>query len=219
MPVRLGFPSPRMLAAMFASMLSVVVLISSSSKVPMVNIGQLSALDGGSEVRLVGVVVGLSLNEGGSEDVIIADVQLGTTAKVICMSGIRPLPSRYLSIGDEVSVRGSTADSSSNVVFTTSDDIVVTRGSVSTLTVGILASNWLLFEGDPFRIGGVLIERDSGGYALSDPDESHSIRVVYAGDLTGCVGKSVLVTARLRLDSATMALVLSASSIEPRLAQ
>ena len=219
MPVRFDIPGPRMLAAVFALMLSVVLLVSSSSKIPTVSIDQLSSLDGGSEVRLVGVVVGLSLNEGGSEDVIIADVQQGTTVKIICMSGTRPLPSRYISIGDEVSLTGATADSSPNVVFTTSDDIVVTRGSESTLTVGILASNWLLFEGDSFTVGGVLIERDRGSFALSDLDGLHTIRVVFAGELSGYVGKNVLVTAQLRLDSATMALVLSASSVVPRLAQ
>ncbi len=214
----MNFPRTRTLALMFAAVLSILVVISSCSTTPFVGLDQIPALDEGTTVRLSGLLVGLSINDGGSEDIILLDPSKQVTAKAICMPGSRPLPSRYVSIGDELRVTASTSGKGSSVVFTSSDDVDVSSESDAVLTVKILASNWALFEGDRFRISGVVMVGSAGGFLLADPDLEHSISLrPENGDANDYLGKSVVADASLRVDASTMTLYLAAASLEPQL--
>jgi hypothetical protein len=212
------FLDHRVLVGALAILLSVMLLLVSTASPPAVPVGQLLSFDDGSVVVLVGILVDISLRDGGAESMVLADIMDGATIRVYSTPGLHEQPSHFLSIGDEVLVQGEISRSgSSPVLFASSDDITLSRRGESVLTMEALCHNWALFEGDSFKINGLVITGEqTGSYRLSDPETTHSI-LLRSDDpeLGGFVGKRVTVTAVLRVDSATMSLVLIVSSLSP----
>lgn len=202
-------------AAIFAVMLSVMVVLSLSSSAPVVPIAKLRVLDEGQTVAIVGLLVELRIHDSGAESLTVLDPEDGATARVVSLMGVKPQPSSLARIGDEMRVQGSVSHSnSSTVLFARSDDISVARPSTSALSVEVLADNWRLFEGDQIRIVGVVSARDRATYALFDHDFEHSVRLEYAsGPIEGVLGRSVLVVGRLVFDPEAFAFVLEAQSV------
>lgn len=205
----------RYLVAILAVLLSVMLLLVSRSSPPTVPIRLVPTFEDGSIVHLIGVIVDMSLRDGGAEVLVIADISEGTTLRVYCDHGLNEQPSRFLSVGDEVRVHGEVSTlGSSPILFTTSDGIFLSRKSESVLSMDALYRNWAILEGDSFRMSGLVINGgESGSYRLSDPKVQQSILLRPDHlDLASQVGKKVTLTVVLRLDQETMSLVLIASS-------
>jgi hypothetical protein len=205
-----------------ALLLSAMLLLASMSSPPTVALGQVSSFDDGSVIVLVGVVVDIYLRDDGAESLVLADMTNGDTVRVYCSKGLRDQPSKFISIGDEVRVQGEVSCSgSSPLLFATSDSMTLSRKAGSVMSVEVLCRNWALFEGDSLRIAGlVILGEAAGSLRLCDPITMQSISVRSDDcELAGLIGKRVTVTACLRLDQGTMALVLIASSVVPGTSQ
>jgi hypothetical protein len=213
------YSDQRVIAVVFALLLSAMLLLVSMSSPPTVPLSQVPAFDDGTVVVIFGVLVDIYLRDGGAESFVLADITEGTTLRIYCSDGLRDRPSQLLLIGDEVRVQGEVSCSgSSPIVFTTSDGVTLSKKAESVLSVEALGRNWALFEGDSFRMCGLVIPGEtSGSFRLADPKTQHSIALRSDSELTGFVGKRVTVTALLRLDQETMSLVLIASSVSPGL--
>jgi len=206
--------------AILSVLLSAMLLLVSTSSPPIVPIEQVFSFDDGSVVVLVGAIVDMSLRDGGSESLVLADIANGATVRVYCNPGLHEQPSHFLSIGDEVRVQGEVSNSgASPIVFVTSDSITLSRRAESVLSLEALCQNWILFEGDGFEINGMVIAGDvDGSFRLSDKELKHSVLVRSGSvDLASCVGKSVTLDVVLRLDPDTMCLFLMASALSPNL--
>lgn len=206
----------RVIITLFALATSLMVLLSAKAAPPLVPIARLSSFDGGSVVMILGVVVDMSLRDSGSECVIIADIADGATVRVFCDPGLHDPPSHCLSVGDEVRVRGQVAGSGSPLtVFASSDAVSLTRKAETSLSVEAVCRNWVLFEGDSFKVSGLVVpEPSTDGYRLEDPVTGQSISLrLGSPDASMCLGKRVTIAAILRLDSDTMSLYLMASSV------
>jgi hypothetical protein len=214
------FLDHRILVALLAFLLSALLLLVSMASPPTVPISQVFSFDDGSVVVLIGVLVDISLRDGGAESLVLVDITDGATVRVYCNPGLHEQPSHYLSIGDEVRVQGEVSSSgSSPILFTTSDSIALSKSAESVLSMEALCRNWALFEGDSFRTNGLIIDGEvTGSYRLSDPEMKHSVLLRSNHiELASYVGKRVSLTAVLRLDPNTMSLVLIASSLSPDL--
>jgi hypothetical protein len=208
----------RILVAIFALLLSAMLLLVSTASPPTVPIGQVFSFDDGSAVVLTGVIVDMFLRDDGAENLVLADITDGATIRIYCNPGLHEQPSHFLSIGDEARVQGEVSSAgSSPVLFTTSDGITLSRRAESVLSMEALCRNWALFEGDCFKTNGMVITGEViGSYRLSDPELKHSVLLRSDHtELAGYVGKRVTITAVLRLDPDTMSLVLMASSLSP----
>ena len=210
----------RILLTILAFILSAMLTLVSMASPPVVSIEQVSLFDDGSVVVLIGVIVDISLRDGGGETLILANIADGATVRVYCNPGLHEPPSHFLSIGDEARVQGEVSNSgTSPILFTSSDDITLSRRAESVLSMEALCRNWALFEGDSFKANGLVITGEvAGSYRLSDPELKHSILLKADSiELAGYVGKRITMAAVLRLDPSTMSLVLIASSLSPSL--
>jgi len=204
------------MALAFASVLSVMILLSSCSSPPAVPLSRLSSVDEGTEIRALGLLVDLWVRDDGSERLVLAEPQARAMLTVICSPGVREQPSAYARIGDQLEVTGELFHARSTpTIYVRSDDVRMLRPSESVLTVGILASDWRLFEGDEMRIRGFL-QKDwlTGGYRLFDSSKEHGIALEYGGeDIAPLLGHEVLIEGVLRFDTSSMSLVIIIHSI------
>jgi hypothetical protein len=199
------------LAAILMCLLSSIVLLGSSSGPPLVAISAIPAVEDGTTVKVVGVVVDIRLYDSGAEGIIVADLDDGTVVKVVSTPGIKHQPSAYARIGDELQVEGEVSSTQAAcVIFAGSDNVLVVRESELVLTVKAISSNWFLFEGDVVRIKGVLEQTGLGvGLRLYDCSDGCSIAVLPDDlDLDQFVGLTVTLTATLHFDHWLSALTL-----------
>lgn len=215
-------PDNRAIIGILAILLSTMMFLTSLSSPPIISVGQVRFFDEGSTVVLIGVVVEMAVHDAGAESLILADVADGATVRIYCNQGLRELPSHFLSIGDEARVEGEVSGTGTPpMLFATSDGVSVSRRAGAVLSLETLSQNWALFEGDSFRIGGLVVSGDlPGEFRLADPDLRHSISLRSdALELARFVGKRVTLQAVLRLDAGTMTLVLIMDSLSPGLPQ
>lgn len=164
------------------------------------------------------MLVALWTYESGVESLILSDPSGSSSVKILSSKGLRPQPSQYADIGDEILVIGEISnDGLSPTVFARSDDIQVSLDSEKILTVDILASNWGLFEGDCIKITGILGQDGfSSAPRLYSQGMNRSVALLTGGmDISALLTSKVIVTGTLRFDSRTMTLVLVVVSIGP----
>lgn len=206
-------PTLPTLALVLIVLLGSIVLLGASSATPRVEIPQIPSVDDGTSVAVSGILVDFRSYDSGVENLVLMDSRSGATVKILCSKGIGPPPSQYAAIGDELLIRGEVSQyKSSPTVFTDNEGISVLKKAEFVLTVELLSSNWVLFEGDEFVIRGVMMH---GGHRLYDPDLEHSIMVVSNGvSVSQFDYRHVLVKCMLRYDDSIMSLTLVVESVQ-----
>jgi hypothetical protein len=206
----------RAVALSLVCLLSSMILLDSGSAAPGVTISQVPQLEDGMKVRLSGLLVDEWQFESGSESLVLAEPSGGSSVKVISSPGMRPQPSQYAELGDELQVTGELSKSGLvPTIFAKSDDISVSRESEQVLTVDILIGCWRLFEGDCVRIKG-LLDFDGLGIAprLFGFGMNCSLALDIGGlDVDAIMGHRVVVTGILHFEFRTSALVILVRSI------
>ena len=205
-------PTLPTLALVLIVLLGSIVLLGASSATPRVEIPQIPSVDDGTSVAVSGILVDFRSYDSGVENLVLMDSRSGATVKILCSKGIGPPPSQYAAIGDELLIRGEVSQyKSSPTVFTDSEGVSVLKKAEFVLTVKLLSTNWVLFEGDEFVIRGVMM---LSGHRLYDHDLELSIMVVSDGvSVSQFDDKGVLVTCELRYDDSIMALTLVVESV------
>lgn len=214
--VRISIIDTRMIAALLSVLLGIMVLLASASSTPSVRISEVPLLDDGQEAFTSGILVDLRVFDSGAESLLLTDDTDGAVLNVISLPGIRPQPSSYVDIGDELRVLGEVSNSRVlSILYSSSDRVILRRASEYVLTVEILSRNWLLFQGDEFRICGLLAaDASSGTYRLFDSDMGHSISIRSDGrDVSHLMSKKVMVEGVLRFDSNSMGFYIDAGSM------
>jgi len=205
-------PTQKTTAILLVGLLTSLVLLGTSSEPPLVSISDVPNLESGTRVELIGLLVELRIYDSGAEGLVLADADGGFTARVVCSGGIRPQPSSYTSIGDELRVIGDiSSGETGTLVFTDSDKIAISRESEAVLSVRTVSSNWMLFEGDTIRINGI-VEMDGSGSGLRLVECSGGCSIAVGTNqvsLDILVGQQVIVTATLDFDRRTSSLVLA----------
>ena len=212
MNVRL--PSQRVLAILVLLSLALMTLLSSIGNSPEIGISDLSKLDGGETVVIIGVIVDAWSSDSGSTSLILSDLEAQSTAKVVCASSA--LNSRQdFHVGDEARAVGELEIAGGRpTIWTTEERVTVLRISRNVITVGSLGQAWELLIADRFETRGVLVPASDGIYRLVDVDSGSSIALrVDQTDVTKYVQRAVVVDATLRQDTRTMNLVLEVHSI------
>jgi len=198
-------------AIILVCILSSIILLGTSGGPPLVEISDVQTIEDGMTVKVVGSLVDLRTYDSGSESMIIASLNDRTTIKVVSTPGVKPQPSAYAHVGDELQIDGEIGNSGTvPVIFTTSDDVTRLRRSEQVLTVEVVSNNWLLFEGDVIRIKGILRTTGVGvGIRFYDCADRYSIAIMSNDhDLTRYVGSTVTLTATLYFDHRLNALAL-----------
>lgn len=205
-------PTLPALALILIVLLGSIALLGASSTTPRLEIPQISSVDDGTSVAVSGILVDFRSYDAGVENLVLMDSRSGTTVKIVCYKGIGPSPSQYVAIGDELLIRGEVSQyKSSPTVFTDNEGVSVLKKAEFVLTVKLLSTNWVLFEGDEFVIRGVMMQ---SGHRLYDHDMEHSIMVTSDGvSVSQFDGKDVLVTCELRYDDSIMSLTLVVESV------
>lgn len=214
--MRIRSADRRLFVLVLGALLSAMILVSSSSRIPTVAVHEVPMFEDGEVVRLIGLVVDIVLYDTGSEGLVLTDVGDEATVKVVCSHGDKELPSRYLAIGDEACASGEISNQRMPpVLFASSDDIELIRSSETALSVSLLSQHWSQFEGDHVQINGLVIQGDLvGSYRLTDPDLIHSIELRSGEfDLWGFVGKRITVHAVLKLDPRSFVLFLADATL------
>jgi hypothetical protein len=186
-----------------ACLLGSLVLLGSSAEPPIVSIASLPEIEDGSVVRVIGVLIAHKRYDSGAEGLTLADLEDGAVTRVVSSPGIRPQPSVFADIGDEVLVKGEVSiNGSSAIVFVKSDDVSISRASELVLTVESLSKNWLLFDGDTVRVRGVIeLTGEGAGMRLRDLSSGCSIVMLQQSiNLGQFVGATATVTAEVRYD-------------------
>ncbi len=211
--MRIRVPSQRVLAATATLLLCLLVLFSSSGGPPEVSISELSLMDGGGTVVVVGVIVDLWSSDSGSTSILLADLETSSTVKVVCsLPGIGP-PLAPM-IGDEIRASGELEITGGRpTVWTTFDRLSIVRMSMDVISVKILGEHWDLLTEDRFEVRGVVLPNTGGEYRLKDLDDAASIVLsLESSDASRFEERIVVVDATLRMDD-TMRLVLDVHSI------
>jgi hypothetical protein len=193
-----------------------MMLLSWSARAPCLEVSSLSGMDDGQTVLIRGLLVDLWVNDGGSESLVLADREDATSVWVFVSQALRPQPSSYAHVGDELRVCGNLAISRSGMsLYSDSDSVVLLTRAEQVLTVGMLSSHWELFLGDDISVSGVLLQPvASAGPRLFDNDLEHSISLgLDDGWDAQLLGQSVTVVGMLVIDENSMALVLQARAI------
>jgi len=210
--VALKLPTLPTLALFLIVLLGSIVLLGATSETPRLEIPQMSSVDDGTSVAVSGVLVDFRSYDASAENLVLMDSRSGATVKIICYRGVGPPPSQYASIGDELLIKGEVSQyQSSPTVFTNNEGVTVLKKAEFVLTVELLSTNWILFEGDEFVIRGVMMQ---GGHRLYDYDLEHSIMVVSdVVSVSQFDDRDVLVTCELQYDDSIMALTLVVESV------
>lgn len=208
----LKLPTLPTLALVLIVLLGSIVLLGATSETPRLEIPQMSSVDDGTTVSVSGILVDFRSYDAGVENLVLMDSRSGATVKIICYRGIGPPPSKYAAIGDELLIKGEVSQyQSSPTVFTSNEGVTILKKAVFVLTVELLSSNWILFEGDEFVIRGVMMQ---SGHRLYDYDLEHSIMVVSDRlSLSQFDDVEILITCELRYDDSIMALTLVVESV------
>lgn len=209
----------RTIAFAEALLLGTVAVLSASSGPPVVMIQSVPSIEEGTVVRVSGHVVDIWSWDDGTENIVLADLGSGATLRVVCRAGAGQPPSESPSVGDLVLVTGEVARSGVQTLLIVGGDgpELVSR-SADALTLGDLARNWRLFEGDDIGIKGLLVSDIDGNYVLSDLDLTRSLRL--SGSTTGLArlaGHAVVVTGVIVVEESTMSLEFRVDSIAPTL--
>lgn len=204
------------LAALEAVLLAAMVILSGKSQPPLVSISDFATLEEGAVVSVIGLVAENWLYESGSEGVLLTDSSSSSTLRVICARAIKPMPSQYLSIGDEVSVQGEVARGATGLCLAaTSDGIERLRTSAVALTVAILCKNWMVFLNDRILVRGILlIDEETGGWRLADAYSERSVSLVMECPPLSAPNRVVEVLGSMVLDEDRMELVFVSSSVQ-----
>lgn len=208
----------RTIALLLACLLGSIVMLGSEADPPVVSISQVPGLEDGMRVEVIGILVDLWTYDSGTESLILAEPNGPSTLKIVSSPARRPQPSRYADLGDELSVLGELSKSDQlPLMFTTSDEVHVSRESEDVLTVDMLKSSWRLFEGDHIRLRGVL-SYDGLGETLRLFNLERNCSLALAPgqiDAAAMVGSRVIVTGTLQFDLRLLSLRLLVSSIVP----
>jgi hypothetical protein len=189
------------LALLEAALLGFMVLLSGSSRPPLVAIGDMGSLEAGTRVTVVGLLAENWLYESGSEGLLLACQSSSETLRVICTRGSLPLPSEYAAIGDELSVKGEVSRGAAGTcLMATSDDVERLRPSATALTVEMLCENWMVFLNDQVSVRGVILADDATtAWRLADAHSGRSVSLclrdnpsILPGSVVEAVGELVL---------------------------
>jgi len=198
----------RVISAMLAMSLGVVIALGSIGTQPTVSISELPSIESGMVVRIFGILTDLRVHDSGFESLVLADPESDAIVNLVCSPGVLPMPSEYSSIGDELQVIGEVSnDRIPPTVFAASDDVRLERSSAEILTLELLASHWRLFEGDEINVRGILVETSSDDECrLHGLDGSSSMALVCPNiEISHLNGKLVTLTGTFRLNPSTMA--------------
>ncbi len=192
-----------------------MVILGGSSSPPLVPISKLASVDGGTEVRIQGLLVELWSRDDGSEALVLLDAASQATARVYSSQGIDEQPSRRAGIGDLLLVQGEVSGAlPSPAVYSQSDSIAVLRAADLVMTVDILADCWTLFEGDTFRICGILAtDTSTGSSRLFDSSGERSVALHFPELVESLSGSRVVVEGRLLVDECHMFIYMDVESI------
>jgi hypothetical protein len=208
-------PSQKALASLVVVLLSLMTALGTVSGPPLVEISDLPGLDGGAVVRVRGIVVDIWGSDAGSLSLVLADLQIRSTVKVVCsQSSFRA--SAEVRTGDEIAATGQLEITGGRpLIWSSLDDIDLLVRSREALHVEDLASSWDLFIDDRLEVAGILVESQAGGsLRLVDPDGFVSIALLTRQtDCYRYIDRMVLVDAVLDLQPQTMELVLDAFEI------
>jgi len=206
----------RVLAFILLAVLAGMMLLSWSARMPCLEISALPGIDDGQVVLVRGLLVDLWVNDGGSESLVLADREGAISVWVFVIQAIRPQPSSYAHVGDELRVAGNLALSRSGMsLYSDSDSVVLLARAEQVLTVRTLSSHWELFLGDEVSVSGVLMQAvASSGPRLFDSDMEHSLSLgLDDGWDDQLLGRTVTVVGTLVFDEESMSIVLQAHAI------
>src|SRR5512136_74341 len=198
----------RVISAMLATSLGVVIALGSIGTQPTVSISELPSIESGMVVRIFGILADLRVHDSGFESLVLVDPESDAIVNSVCSPGVLPMPSEYSSIGDELQVIGEVSnDRTPPTIFAASDDVKLERSSSEILTLELLASHWHLFEGDEVNVRGILVGTSSGVECrLHGLDGSSSMALVCPNiEISHLNGKLVTLTGTFRLNPSTMA--------------
>jgi hypothetical protein len=206
---------PGRLAALEAVLLTVMVLLSGSSRPPQVPIDDLPMLEAGTRVAVVGLLAENWLYESGSEGLLLADSSSANMLRVVCTRAAKLMPSQYAAIGDEIRVQGELAGNSEGLyLLATSDGVERLRSSACALTVRILCENWMAFLNDRVSIRGILlIDESSGEWRLADASSDRSMALDLQSTPPAPSGCMVEAEGTMVLDGHRMEFVFVACSV------
>jgi hypothetical protein len=147
----------KLIAIVFACLLSAMLMLSCRSTPPSVPISQLKSLESGSVISIVGLVISKWCPDSGAYTLVLMDPIDGSRAKVVSSEGSSKQPLSTLSIGDEVCVLGEVSQGpTSPTVFAARMGISLLRESEAVLDVQIVCQNWNAFENDRINLTGTL---------------------------------------------------------------
>lgn len=196
--------------------LALVLVVSTSSPVPILPISALGNLDDGTSARTKGLVAELITWDDGTENLILVDAPSGRTLTVVCEKAACAQPSSYVHTGDEVEVMGQVYGTySSKRLYTDSDRVTLLQASRFVLTVDSLVGCWRLFEGDSIEIRGILVQGASnGGIALRAFASSSAVALdpTYESD-DALLGREVMVSGLVAFDEDSFTVKIIARSI------
>lgn len=196
--------------------ISLVVLATSGSPIPMVPLSKLGVVDDGTTVCIVGLVADLWSWDDGTENILLVEICSVCTVRVVCSRAVRPLPGSYVHLGDEIEVVGEVFGThSSRKIYSDSDRVALLRQCKSVLTVDALSECWTLFEDDEIEVRGILLRGANGiGFALRGLSSEGTVALeASAATDPSLLGREVVAAGYLRFEESSMAVVLHADSI------
>jgi len=210
--MRLMMPSPRQSTAALSLLLSLLVILSAASPIPLVSISSVQGLDEGAEVRVLGVVADLRRFDSGTEAIILVDLGDGCSISVYCTEGIGSRPGDYIKVGDELAVVGAVVRSDGLASLLSSpSQVTLSRVSAYVLTPDLLSENWVSFVGDDLSIRGRIVQDPFlGDVRLSDRSGDASVALRSdSTDLSFYVGFDVVLAGELTMDPLELSLFIS----------
>lgn len=208
----------RTAAAVLGAMLLGIGYLAADSGPPTIGIAEVDAVEDGAVVSLQGVLVHAWRYDSGLETLLLADLKDGSTVKLAHQANGPVAFTSLLSIGDEISSVGEVRRSGESTTMWVSDDgIRLMRQSEAVLSVDAICRNWLLFEGDPLNVSGLLQPGTlPGELVLSDQDGG--VRIALFDPPYGLdeyIGRVVMLDCELRLSTEEMRFGLLVCSYTP----
>jgi len=177
----------------------------------------LRSLDSGAEVSVTGIVVDAERFDSGTDMFILLGQEGAETVKVIVSVGEGARPSDHVLVGDKLLVTGQLSnDEQGAVLYSRYEAVSVVARSEEALSVAIVCDNWQLFLWDEFVVRGRLVLSNDpvGPYALAGDDSISRLRLdAGSSDLSGAVGRIVVVSGTLVMERGDMSLELRAATV------
>ena len=206
-------PRTRLLCTLLALTLGSALLLASEASPPTLEVRECLAVENGTPVLVVGVVVDVRSYDSGTETLKLLDRAGGPLLSVICLPEGAISLSRKLMIGDLVRVDGEVSrDASETIVFTTKGRVAQVLRPHLVLSVELLCENWRVFEFDRFNISGALLSTD-GVYRLQGLGGVHSVELRGLVEIPSASWTSVTVDGTLLVDESSMVMFLKVHSI------